>query len=425
MNHIWTVFRYELMRNIRRKGYLFATFGLPLLGVVLMLGFHIYQTNFANPQETATDILEALTLERVERMGYVDQSGLFASTPESLQSILVAYPSEDAARQALNAEEIDAFFVVAEDYLQTGHAILHLPGLQIMLLEEGESIMQQLALRSFAPDLDAQTLMRLTNEPTINYFDLTQDAENGTSDMMEDGRFFVIYIFTLIFFVGLMLTNSYLMQTVIEERENKLIEILIATVRPVNLLGGKILALGGMGMVQIIIWITSTVLLAILGGNLSTIAPLLASLNIELTPSLLLTMVVIFVLMYLLYAVVFGAIGAISGSTQEGSQYVGLIVLPTLLPFYFFPLIQADPNGLVSTVFTLVPFLAPVTILIRMIAGTIPDWQILVSISLMVVTVIGSFWLAGRLFRVQTLLSGKSFKIKDLPALLFSERVPV
>jgi ABC-2 type transport system permease protein len=422
MKHIGIVFLYELRRNIRRKGYLFGTFGLPLLGFVLLFGYNFYQTNLVSQEEEPTDVLSAITLERIEQAGYVDQSGQFGTVPESLVAVLRPYDTVEEARTAMNAGEIDVFFVLAADYLETGDAVLHLPGLQLMMLDDGDALMKQLALRTFVADLSREALARLTTEPVFNEFDLTQSSENGTNEAIEGGRFLVVYVFTIVFFVGLMLTNSYLMQTVIEERENKLIEILIATVRPVNLLGGKILALGLLGMVQIAVWVISVVILLLMAGNLSAVAPILATLNLQVPAELIVVMAVFFVLMYLLYAVLFGAIGAISGSTQQGSQYVGLIVLPTILPFYFFELIQADPNGGISTVFTLIPFTAPITVMMRMITGAIPAWQLVVSMLLIIAALGAALWLAGRLFRVQTLLRGSSFRLSDLPALLFSER---
>lgn len=421
MKHIGIIFLYELRRNIRRKGYLFATFGLPLIGFILLFGYNFYQTNLASREEEPVDVLGAIALERVEQAGYVDQSGQFGTVPESLAAILRPYGSVEEARAALNAGEIDVFFVLAADYMQTGDAVLHLPGLQLMMLDDGDALMEQLVLRTFVADLSRDALARLTNEPVINEFDLTQSSESSTNEATEGGRFLVVYVFTIFFFAGLMLTNSYLMQTVIDERENKLIEILISTVRPVNLLGGKILALGLLGIVQICVWIGSLVLLVVTAGNLDAVAPFLNLLQLQISTELIAMMGGFFVLMYLLYAALFGAIGAISGSTQQGSQYIGLLVVPTILPFYFFDLIQADPNGAISTIFTLIPFTAPITIMVRTIAGAIPAWQIVISVALMIIALIGALWLAGRLFRVQTLLRGSSVRLHELPALLFSE----
>lgn len=422
MTKLWTVFRYELLRNAKRAGYLFTTFGFPLLALVLMLGYHGFQTLRAEDEaaQDSSNPLESLVLDRLEMAGYVDQSGLFGTVPERFEAVLQAYPDEEAARAALEAEEIDLFYVIAEDYLESGEVVLHIPGISLTLLEEGQALAEQFIYGTITPDIEPQLLRRLSDPMTLNTFDLSAESEAGVTEAGQGLQFAVVYIFTMVFLIGLMLTNTYLMQTVIEERQNHLIEILIATVRPTHLLAGKILALALLGILQISIWVGSIFVLYGLASNLSTYGELLQDLSvIRLDLSLLPLMVLFFLIMYLLYAAVFGAIGAISGSTQEGSQYVGLIVLPTVLPFYFFPLLQTEPNGFVAILLSVIPFTSPVTLLARMIVATVPLWQMLLSLGLLALTLLGALWLAGRLFRVHTLLAGQSFKLRELPRLIF------
>src|SRR5690606_4620944 len=138
---------------------------------------------------------------------------------------------------------------------------------------------------------------------------------------------------------------------------------------------------------------------------------ILSSLNLELRPELFALMAVYFVLMYLVYAAVYGMIGAISGSAQEGSQYAGFLILPTMIPFYFMPILQNDPNGLTATI----------TILARTVIAGVPLWQTILSVVLLFVLAIASMWMAGRVFRVQTLLSGTKLKMSDIPRLIFAK----
>jgi ABC-2 type transport system permease protein len=264
----------------------------------------------------------------------------------------------------------------------------------------------------------------LSNPADFQVYDLSQEGgEGSTTENIEGGRFLVVYVFTLLFFISLLLTNTYLMQTVIEERENRLIEIIISSVRPSQLLGGKILAMSTLGIVQITMWLVSAGLLLNLAGNLSAFSVLLASLNIELRIDLLPLVAVYFVLMYLLYASVFGTIGALSGSSQEGSQYASVIIIPTIIPFYFFQLIQADPNGLAAMILSFIPITSPVTILMRMVITSLPIWQVALSLVLQFFTMLAALWMAGRIFRVQTLLSGQKLKLSDLHGLIFSEYI--
>lgn len=418
MNRLWLVFQYELKRNISRKGYLFATFGLPLVAILIYVGFPIYQS-FQSPEEEATNPLAELSLDRLERAGYVDYSGVFTEPSARFDDVLFPYDNEADALNALEAEEIDVYLVFPEDYLETGDVSVHVANVNIMLVGDGESLSEQLAYSTFASGLDEIRLRRLNNPTIYSDFDLSLDTE-GSTEADEDGEFWFVYVFAMVFFISLILTNTYLMQTVIEERDNRMIEILISTVTPSELLGGKILAMALMGMLQILCWALVAYGLLIFAPNIDAYTALLAGFNLEIKPSLLPLMAIYFILMYLIYAAIFGTIGAISGSAQEGSQYSGLVVLPTMLPFYFFPLIQSDPNGLFATILSIVPITSPITIMARMVIGDVPSWQIGLSIVLLALLAAGAMWMAGRIFRVQTLLSGTKLKFADIPRLVFA-----
>lgn len=418
MNRLQLIFGYELRRNITRKGYLFATLGLPLLAILIYVGYPIYQS-FQEPEVEESNPIADLALDRLERAGYVDYSGVFTEPSARFDDVLIQYETETEALNALEADEVDVYLVFPENYLETGDVTLHIADLNIMLVGDGQSLSEQLAYSTFASGLDEIRLRRLNNPTAYTDFDLSVDTE-GSSEASEDGQFWLVYVFAMVFFVSLILTNTYLMQTVIEERDNRMIEILISTVKPTELLGGKILAMAVLGMLQILCWVLVAYGLFSFAPNIDTYTALLASFNIEIQASLFPLMAIYFVLMYLTYSAVFGTIGAISGSAQEGSQYSGFLVLPAMIPFYFFPLIQSDPNGLFATVMSIIPITSPITIMARMVIGDVPIWQIGLSIGLLALLAGFAMWMAGRIFRVQTLLSGTKLKLSDIPRLVMA-----
>jgi ABC-2 type transport system permease protein len=425
MSKLWEIFRYELIRNGRRKGYLAATFGIPLLMAIGMFGFHLYQSTRT---EEVSNPIGNFAFEDIDKAGYVDASGVFAELPESFEDDLIAYPDEASALAALQAEAIDVYFFIPQDYLETGQFVLHMPSLQINLMEQGGRLAENLIYSTLASGIDEDYLNRLIHPAEFTQYTVSLNAETGTSEVADEtnemiagGQFAIVYIFSILFFVALMATNNYLMQTVIEERENRLIEILLSTVSPTDLLGGKILAMACLGLFQMFIWIAGGALLFYFAGNMETYAVILRSLNIQVRPEWIGLMLVYFMLMYMIFASIFGTLGAISGSAQEGSQYAGLVVLPTILPYYFFSLIQAEPNGALAIGFSLFPLTSPITTFSRMVVTDVPIWQIIGSIMIVALTAVVALWMAGRIFRVQTLLTGQKLKIKDIPALLSSD----
>jgi ABC-2 type transport system permease protein len=412
MNHIWQVFAYELRRNLRRKGFLFTTFGIPLLAYVLFFGYQFFTSRNAGEEDLATAITESDQFQGIEKAGYVDHSGLFAD-PGDLSSILVPYADEDSARAAMTSGEIDVYYVLPEDYMDTGDVVAFMPRFSIAQVSEG--LIQQLVYTHFAQDVDPVLITRLLDPVNLSEVNLKRDATGETTTSF-DIDFPVIYLFVMIMMLSQFTTNGYLMQTIIEEKETKLIEILISGLRPTHLLIGKILALGVLGLVQIAVWLGAVLLLAQIAGNIGT--TLLFLLNISIPLGTLLLFLVYFVLGYLFFAAAYGMIGAISSSMQEGPQFSVIFVLPAVFPLYFMTVFITQPDGALATALSLFPVTAPLSMVMRLTISTVPAWQVIVSIVLLVLTNIGMMWLAGRLFRVNTLLAGQTPKLRDIPKLL-------
>lgn len=422
MNRILQVFLYELKRNITRPGFLFATFGIPVLLFGITVGFNWWQTRDTGEQDVTEALLEQFNFEAITAAGYVDLSDTFsAGVPEELQAIVIPFADIEAARAALNNDEIDVFYVVQPDYADSGDVILHIPRLQITFLNAAP--IEQLFYRTVVEDVDDLLIRRLRNPANITEVNLQRSGEAETSALSEGVEFGIVYGFVIAMLMALLMTNTYLMQSVVEERTNRLTEILISTVSPSQLLAGKIFAMSVLGVFQILVWIGSSALLYQFGNNLEAVQPLLSALTLNLRLELLPLFLLYFVLSYLMYASMFAIVGTITGSVQEGSQYVGLFIIPLIIPFYLLTLIQAQPNGLAAFAMGTIPFTAPTGMLIRMVLVDVPLLEILLSLSLLAVVVVFSVWSAGRVFRVQTLLAGQNPRIRDLPRLIFSDGI--
>jgi ABC-2 type transport system permease protein len=417
-NHIWQVFRFELGRNIRRKGFLFASVGIPLLAFILIFGYQAITSLTSSPQ-AAPDVEEQARLEEIfegiRKAGYVDLSGLFPQPGDDLAAMLVPYPDEAAARAALDAGEIDVYYIIAADYLETGDVSLVMPHLSLNRLND-EPI-EHLVFDRLLSETEDRTLVERIRAPmVIQETNLQRDLPEGVTQN-EDSAFGTVYIFSILFLMSIFITNGYLMQSVIEEKETRLVEILVSTVRPTQLLAGKILALGTLGILQIAIWLASMLLLLRFIGNLPALATTFLA-NIFLPVEVLPLFLIYFVLGYLFFAAGFGAVGALSNSLQEGPQYAVIFTIPAVIPFYLFSAFASSPEGTLPTILSLVPITAPLAMVMRVGISSVPAWQIILSITLLALTDIGMIWLAGRLFRVNTLLAGQVPKLRDLPRLL-------
>lgn len=421
LRRIIEIVRYELWLNARRTGYLFATFGLPLIVLVLLVGYNLIST--AGPQaetQTENQLESIFDFEGITAAGYVDQSGLFPNVPDVMQERLFRYETVAAARAALNDETIDIFYVIEADYEATRTVVTHQPGLSLAV--SNNAPIEQLIYLTLAPDIDPSTLARLRNPAQFTEFNLARQADATNSEQQaanEAADVLVIQLFAMMFIFGVFLTNGYLIQSVIQEKENKLIEVLVSSVRPFELLAGKVIALSALGIGQMLVWGTAVVLLLRMAGTLEAFENVAALSGIQLPTDLLPLMFLYYILGYLLVAAVFAGIGALSNSMREGPQYAGLVVFPLLIPFYFFAAFLETPNAPLPVGLSLFPLTSPLSMIMRLSVGNVPPLEVAFSLLLLILSVIGMMWLASRLFRVQTLLSGQVPKLREIPGLLF------
>ena len=191
-----------------------------------------------------------------------------------------------------------------------------------------------------------------------------------------------------------------MLQSVVKEKENRTAEVLLLSLSPVQLMLGKVLGLGVLALLQMGIW---------LGGGLLVMGrgqALLGDLQLAALPAGFVAITVLYFLLgYLLYASALGALGALAPSLREGSQFTFIIILPLLVPIMLNSVFVEAPDGLVATVLSLFPLTAPTSMPTRLVAGTVPLWQVLLGLALLVLTAFAFVLLAARFFRADTLLS--------------------
>ncbi len=415
---IWRVLTYELGRNLKRRGYIFTTLGLPLVGFVVLFGVQLL--GGGNPQDQLEEL--QVELERIDRAGFVDHSGLYEDVSDQFTGVLIPYPDEDAAQAAMKNDEVDVYFVFLEDYVETGATRMVLPQLAIAQLMEGDEVVKALIYSQYLESIDQTILLRLLNSAVIERVEFTQaqtEFDEAGTLRNEGNDFWIVYGFAILFMVALFTTNGYLMQTVIEEKETRLIEILISSVRPVQLMVGKILALGMLGLIQLVLWFVTVYFLSQIASNSSELANTFIS-QLDLDLAMIPILLIYFVLGYLLWAAAFGAVGALSTSLSEGPNLVAIFTIPALAPLFVISAFIESPDGSIATGMSLFPLTSPLAMVMRSVMTDVSFVEILASIALLILGVGAMMWIAGRLFRVQMLLSGQSPKIRDIPKLIFN-----
>lgn len=423
MKNILRVMRYEFVRNLRRPGYLFATFGVPILLIVLsqVLGGSFFSANTSTMNQEAINQLFDLSLD--EPIGYVDTTNLFKSPmiarPGGIDpNLMRRYDDLETALADLREGKIASVFEFPADYFEEGNLIVHVERLAIN--PTSSDPIRQLVFNEVLTVIDEETLARLREPGVYADVNLTRVSETdeavGRSD---DESFGVIYAYGILYLLTVFATVGYLMQSVIEEKQSRLVEVLLSSIRPGQLLVGKIFANGALGLMQISIWIVIAILsMTAAPGIGDLINGFLRSVSLTLPTALV--MAVYFVLGYLMFAAIFGGVGAVSVSVREGPQFASIAIFPAMIPFFIITIFATTPNDALPTILSIVPFMSPLAMPMRLLVTDVPFLQIALSIGLQLILVLVLFWMAGRLFRVQSLLSGEVPTLNQLRKLLFS-----
>jgi ABC-2 type transport system permease protein len=218
--------------------------------------------------------------------------------------------------------------------------------------------------------------------------------------------FFLPYIVTMFFYIIILTSASLLLSSISTEKENRVIEIVMTSVTPTQMLTGKIIALGATGLIQTVVWSGAGLLLLRLGGTSFNIP-----IAFQLPVSILVWGVVFFLLGYALYGSLMAGLGALVPNLREASQATTVIIIPLIIPLLFINNLINDPNGVLSLVLSLFPLTSPVSMMTRLSATNVPVWQLLLAIALLVGTVYLVIRGVAGMFRAQNLLSGQTFKL--------------
>jgi ABC-2 type transport system permease protein len=240
------------------------------------------------------------------------------------------------------------------------------------------------------------------------------DVEVDAQKPQEVGRdednpltFFLPYATMMILYVVILMSATLLLNSVTDEKKNRVMEILLVSVSPRQLLAGKIVGLGIMGLVQALIWVgTSYTMLRASGRTLNLPA------EYQLPVSLLVWGIVFFLLGYAVYASLMAGLGALAPNLQAASQATFMVIWPLVLPMLFVVSLIEDTHGALATGFSLFPLTAPVAMITRLAVGGVPLWQPVLSAGLLLITAILTIRAVSAMFHAQTLLSGQPLSVR-------------
>lgn len=409
MRKVLVVLRREYLSRVRNRWFVIGTLALPalLIGVIAisaMLELRRTNRDRVLPIVDHSGVLYDLVAGRLDSAFEPER---VATTPEALEEVA------ERARE----RSISGYLVLDAETLTSGKATFHgdrAPRSLNRMRMQQAVVRSALEVRLRATDSGAQ-VEDLLSGGDLDFESASDEApEEGAREVgMAVGFAAAMFLYFVILIYGMMV-----MRSVLEEKTSRIVEVIISSVRPWELMLGKILGVGAVGLTQVAIWmLTATLGLTVGLPYLIAFRPELANLRelLQYLPAVgaLVLFLAFFILGYLLFSSLYAAVAAMCSTEEEAQQTQFPVTLLVMIPILFMSSVMDNPNSALSTALSFVPFFSPIIMLPRFLGGA-PLWQVGLSMVLMVITIVGVAWVAGRIYRVGILMQGKRPTLPEL-----------
>jgi ABC-2 type transport system permease protein len=433
MNKILLVIQREYLTRIQKKSFWIAS----LLGPILITAI------YAGP------IWLAMQDKEVKRVEILDESGLFQVADlkdKEVEFTLVKKPA-DELKKSFTKEGYAAFVHLPKDILTQSKElkIYSEKNLSLPLKSTIERVIEKkvratlMKEAGIASDIYDKTQVDVGSE-TIT----VSDSGNETSSS-SGGAMILAGVMGMLLYITLLLYGSQVMNGVIEEKSSRIIEVIISSIKPYQLMLGKILGVGMVGLTQFLLWIVLTIGLSQVASTfysaspvkqkmeqmkkadpevakqvessspMSEVTKVIESTNIPLVVG---GFLFYFLFGYLLYSSLFAAIGSAVENTAEAQQFTFIVMLPIILAFVMAQFTMQEPDSTIAFWASMIPFTSPINMMVRLPYG-VPMWELATSMVLLVLGFLGCSWLSARIYRVGILMYGKKITVKEMAKWLF------
>jgi ABC-2 type transport system permease protein len=315
-------------------------------------------------------------------------------------------PTKRRAQEKLLSGEIESFYFIPDDYVQTGRVeywsrrpqFLWSPG-------GGASPLRPWLLRGLLADMQDKEREARARQPIAGVRTMVLDSQGQfkDSDARDTvSRVLVPFAFAFILMLSIFIASGYLIQGLVEEKSTRVIELLLSSVTPDELIAGKLLGLGSAGLLQLLVWLT-----------LASVPALLLT-SMQVSGTVVLVSVLYYLVGFVFFGSVMAGIGCIAGSTHESQQLASLWSVVAVLPMLFSPLILEDPNSVLSRVLSYVPLTSPMTMIMRCAVGKVVWWDVPLSLVVLLGSTYLSIRVSARLFRAGLLMTGQRPTLGEL-----------
>jgi ABC-2 type transport system permease protein len=405
---IWVVARHEYLTNVRRAGFIIMTAIVPALGIVTLL----FGTFFAGQARQLGAFFERQFEVGDKAIGVVDGSGYLSPILPEYQEYFIPYGNEAEAEAALKAEDVSKVLVIGEDYLETGQVVVISvgSGFSAAAVSDSGTVRAFFVDHLLAGQVDPALRERAADPVNVEPRVVSSGGETQGEGPWGFAFTFIVPYFLAIFLVTTIFTSSgYLLQSVAEEKESRVIEIVVSSVQPLELMAGKVAGLGALGLTQVLVWMVSAA--GFSGGAVA----LLAIASAASIPIRILTLGVVYYLLgFTLYAILMAGVGALGTTMQESQQLAGIFSFFAAVPYMISGFLFANPNAILARVLSFFPLTAPTMMMLRLPLAEVPWVDVVGSITVLLISIPAALWVGAKLFRVGLLVYGKRPTLKEI-----------
>lgn len=410
-NALGIIIAREYNERVKRKSFIISTILMP----ILMLGMMLVPT-----------LMAILSGPEEKKIAVVDETGIIAPMLQNEGG--VTFATTDAPLDSLKADETyDAILTIGPDAIANQSTGISLYTRSASSLQTEAFITDQISNSVRSIRIKSQNIENLDEilrqiEPNVDLttFRIDQDEEKSTSSMLS----YMLGMFTmLILYMFILLYGNMVMNSIIEEKSNRVLELVVSSVKPAQLMAGKIIGIGLVALTQILIWtvlvLACTVfLMPTMIGMASSSDPSIAVAMSQLADvgfmsKLMLFMTLFLIGGYLFYASIFAAIGSAVDNIQDASQLQSIAVVPIIIAIVIAMSVVNDPNSSLAVWTSIIPFTSPMVMMARMPFG-IPVWQEIVSAAVLFLSFIFMIWIAAKIYRVGIFMYGKKPSVMEL-----------
>ncbi|UCD97491.1 MAG: ABC transporter permease [Chloroflexota bacterium] len=415
MKKTFQIIRYELNSALRRPSFLILAFGLPIIAAIAIGGYSYIKST----QVEQNELEQTPEDQSLSREGFIDFAGLIEEIPSDLpEGILVPYLNEAEAQSALLSDEIEAYYIIPEDFVSNGELIYVNPETN-PISDGGQDWLMRWTLYVNLLGGDMEAASNIWNPGNFQWHNLSQINPGGTdssNDCLTPGYScdsnVLIQLLPLavmaIIYISIITGGSYLLRLISSEKDTRIMEVLLLSASPDQLLVGKIISYCFLGFLQVLAWLGSVYVIFNIGAKTINIPS-----GFTIPASLIVWGLIFFLVGFAVYASLMAGAGALTPKLSQYTSVYFIVSTPLMISYVLSLILARNPHSGLATGLSIFPLSAPVMMITRLTVGGVPFWQPVLAAFLTICVAIFIIRAVARMFHAQVLLSGQPFSIKS------------